>query len=252
MDITKYTKNDNEKPLDYIPQNGGMCRIFRRIACVGDSLSSGEFETKNADDTRNYYDMYEYSWGQYIARMCGSKVYNFSKGGMTAKEYMESFADRNGFWNRAKAAQAYIIALGVNDLNSNNVDVGSKDDIDLRDYRNNKPTFAGYYGQIVQRYKEISPDAKFFFVTMPKCNDEEKSKKHRDILENLTEVFDNSYLIDLYSYAPNYDDEYFKKIFFMNSHMSPMGYVYSADIIAAYIDYIIRNNPEDFKMVGFI
>jgi hypothetical protein len=34
----------DEKPLDRLVENGGFCSIFRTIGCVGDSLSSGEFE----------------------------------------------------------------------------------------------------------------------------------------------------------------------------------------------------------------
>lgn len=251
MDISKYLKNNEEKPLDNIPQNGGMCRIFRTIVCVGDSLSSGEFQIKRENGEFTYHDMYEYSWGQHIARMCGSTVYNFSRGGMTAKEYIESFADKFGFWNRAKAAQAYIIALGANDQNSEEFDKSDISDIDIIDYKNNKPTFIGYYAQIVQRYKEIQPDAKFFFVTLPKDESYKKGLRHRELLNQLTTKLDNCYLIDLYTYLPEYDDK-LKEQLFMYGHMNPMGYVYSADVIAAYIDYIVRNNPNDFKMVGFI
>ena len=48
-----------------------------------------------------------------------------------------------------------------------------------------------------------------------------------------------------------YDDE-FKKKFFMGGHMNPMGYIFTANIIDSYIDYIIRKNPDDFKNVPFI
>ena len=51
-----------------------------------------------------------------IARKNGLKGYNFSRGGMTAKEYIESFAESQGFWDKDKACQAYVIALGVNDI----------------------------------------------------------------------------------------------------------------------------------------
>ena len=37
----------NEKPLEYIPADGGMVGVLRTIGCVGDSLSSGEFESTN-------------------------------------------------------------------------------------------------------------------------------------------------------------------------------------------------------------
>ena len=31
-----------------------------------------------------------------------------------------------------------------------------------------------------------------------------------------------------------------------------MGYKYMADLVGTYVDYIIRENPDDFKQVGFI
>ncbi len=248
----------NEKPLDTLAENGGYTAIFRKIACVGDSLSSGEFESISDDGTtRGYNDMFEYSWGQFIARMCGSTVYNFSRGGMTAKWYCTSFADSKDFWNKDLAAQAYIIALGGNDLFYAKplIDFGSIDDIDLNDWRNNKPTFVGYYAQIIQRYKEIQPRAKFFLVTFPsEPMDEQRAKKHKahsELIYKLAEMFDNTYVIDLGKYAPLYDEK-FKKNFYLQGHMNPMGYMFTAKIISSYIDFIIRSNMSDFKEVGFI
>ena len=87
MDIKDYFP-ENEQPLDRLVEDGGFCSIFRTFACVGDSLSSGEFQIPRNDGSEkkwSYYDMFEYSWGQFMARTLGSKVYNFSKGGMTAR-----------------------------------------------------------------------------------------------------------------------------------------------------------------------
>ena len=103
----------NEKPLERLLPDGGFCGIFRTIGCIGDSLSSGEFQTRRSEDAFRYTDMFEYSWGQFMARTIGSKVYNFSKGGMTAKNYVTKFAEEKGFWDPELACQAYIIALGV-------------------------------------------------------------------------------------------------------------------------------------------
>ena len=38
----------------------------------------------------------------------------------------------------------------------------------------------------------------------------------------------------------------------MRGHMTPAGYLLTAKMTAAYIDYIIRHNMQDFKEVGFI
>lgn len=254
MDWKKELFNVDEQPLDKLVDGYSNTSVFRTIAFVGDSLSSGEFETCDENGNPGYHDMYEYSWGQYIARKNGLKAYNFSRGGMTAKEYMESFAEANGFWDEDKACQAYVIALGVNDIYGLNMDIGNVDDIDDNDYRNNKPTITGYYAAIIQRYKAISPDAKFFFVTFPESDDFERDKKGllmRDVLYSLAEHFDNSYVIDLHRYGPVYDAE-FKKVFYLYGHMSPSGYILTAKLIDSYIDYIVRHNPDDFKTIGFV
>lgn len=253
MNIYQYMSvGEDEKPLDRIVTDGGFCAIFRTIACIGDSLASGEFESIKPDGRRRYHDFYEYSWGQFIGRSSGSKVYNFSMGGMTAQEYIENFADSRGFWDRNKLAQAYIVALGVNDIVNQGRELGSVADICKEDYTKNAVTFAGYYAQIIQRIKELQPRAKIFLVSMPRNGDEkdERRKKVRDLLEEFTQIFNRTYLIDLYTYAPINNAEYNKK--FRLGHMTPTGYVLTARMIESYIDYIIRKNPEDFNQVGFI
>lgn len=256
MNLQSIFNNESEKPLDQLAVNGGYTAIFRSICCIGDSLSSGEFEAMGADGQRSYHDMFEYSWGQYIARMCGSKVYNFSCGGMTAKAYCESFAEANDFWNPEYAAQAYILALGVNDILIQGGEIGDITDVDFSDWHNNKRNFIGYYSEIIQRMKEIQPRAKFFLVTMPKEEAEadinvKRKQEHRKALYDLAARLDNTYVIDLLEYGPVYDEKVREK-FFMLGHMNPMGYFFTAQLVASYIDYIVRHNMKDFAEVGFI
>ena len=65
------------------------------------------------------------------------------------------------------------------------------------------------------------------------------------VLEEPVEAF------DLYRYGPVYDERFVEK-FFMYGHMTPSGYILTAQLIDSYIDYIVRHNPEDFKTAGFI
>ena len=257
MDITKFYAKPDEKPLDNIVPDGGFCKIFRTIACIGDSLSSGEFESLTDEGIIGYHDYFEYSWGQFMARETGAKVYNFSRGGMSVREYCETFAKQMGYWDEGKACQAYIIALGINDLSDRNPQdpyIGSVDDIiDGSGYKNNQ-TFAGRYASIIQQYKSIQPDAKFFLMTIPKDGDTSKNpvrEAHAKLLHDMANHFKNTYVIDLFEHAPVYDDE-FKRNFFLGGHMNPAGYALTAKMVVSYIDYIIRNNPEDFAQVGFI
>lgn len=256
MNMKGFIAENGEKPLDNMPANGGYTGIFRTIGVIGDSLASGEFEADDGFGGKAYYDAFDYSWGQVMARIAGVTVYNFSRGGMSAKEYMESFAEGKGFWDKDKKCTAYMFALGVNDLLNMGQEVGDISDVDLNDYRNNKHTFAGYYGAVIQRYLEIEPRARLFFVTMPRqWKDDERrtrlKKEHAELLHKLTEVFPRSYVIDLHKYAPVHDAEFAEK-FYMDGHLNPMGYLLTGQMMCSYIDYIVRNNFDDFRQVGFV
>ncbi len=258
MNIKEFMALDpNEKPLDLIKDDGGYTSIFRTIGVVGDSLASGEFESLTEDGQRGYHDYYEYSWGQYIARAAGCKVYNFSRGGMTAKEYFDSFAEHNDFWNTDYLCQAYIIALGANDLGANHKEpIGSVDDIVRGNLWANQDTFAGQYAKIIQKLKLSQPYAKFFLVTMPQEADMTEEARvtregHAKLMHDLAKYFDRTYVVDLYKELPPLDKD-FSRRFRLGGHMNPMGYAFFGKVISTYIDYIIRHNPEDFAQVGFI
>ena len=257
---TLYRFDDQtEKPLERLLPDGGFCGIFRTIACIGDSLSSGEFESMNEEGKRGYHDYYEYSWGQYIARTIGSKVYNFSKGGMTAQKYCESFAAENGFWDEDKLCQCYIMALGVNDISKTirgDIEFGSAADVDVEHPENSKPTVMGYYGRIIATYKKMQPKARFFLMTMPKSAslDEQRNTLRncfRDEVYKLAEMFSFTYVLDLTAYAPVYDEE-FKKHFYLGGHLNAAGYLFTAKMVMSYMDYIIRHNMDDFCQIGFV
>ena len=258
MDIREYMGHKDERPLERMITGGGFASLFRTFACVGDSLASGEFETLDAEGNKSYHDLFEHSWGQYMARAMGSRAYNFSRGGMTAKVYMDSFADEMGFWDPDKAAQAYIMALGVNDISMylrEGWPIGSMDDV-KEDWRDNGRTFAGYYAAILQRYKEISPDAKFFLLTLPVDPERPAERvpleeEHALLIRALAERFDNTYVIDLRAHAPVYDRA-FKENFYLNGHLNPCGYILTAQMLISYIDYIIRHNMDDFREAGLI
>lgn len=253
MNIKDLYFPENERPLDRIVTDGGFTGIFRTIACVGDSLSSGEFETVDEAGGHHYADRFEYSWGQFMARMAGCTVYNFSAGGMMASTYCDSFAWAIDAWNPAKAAQAYVIALGINDLMNAGQPLGEMSDICLSDPTQNTKTFTGYYAHIIQRYKAISPNAKFFLVTMPDYMNRNHTAlfdAHQARLYELARLFDNTYVLDLRKYGPDYTDPDFIQKFFLSGHLNACGYRLTADLIVSYIDYIIRHNLEDFAMIG--
>ena len=126
----------------------------------------------------------------------------------------------------------------------------------VADIGGDKNTFARYYSEIVLRYKKIEPNAKFFFVTMPRqeIDDAERTKKKEQLvrfLYELSETLLNCYVIDFYKYAPVYDAEFVRKYFY-NGHMNASGYRLTAEYMVSGIHSIVEAFPEEFEDVPLI
>ena len=146
MDNKCFELGANEQPLDIIKETCGFAGVFKQIGVIGDSLASGEFESHDENGSIVYTDMYEYSWPAVLERITGTKYNNYSRGGMTAREYMQSWADAKGFW---QWNQAYIIALGNNDSFVFGHPLGSVKDVNAECPQDNADTFFGNMGKIV-------------------------------------------------------------------------------------------------------
>ena len=253
--------NKSDNPLSEIIYDGGYTSIIRTLGCIGDSLSSGEHESLTEDGVKGYHDYYEYSWGQFIARKCGLTAINFSKGGLTAKSFNDLEGDGKRFQLAKYPCQAYIIALGANDrrwIANGDGKFGTMEDVDFENGENNAQSFVGQYVRIIQKLRKIEPKCRIFLVTMPKdCLEDKEPEitefrdKHAEFLNSLAKTFEYTYVIDLRKYGEIYDEN-FRDMFYCGGHLNAMGYKYSADVISTYIDYIIRNNYEDFKQIAFI
>lgn len=253
MDINKFYKIEGEKPLDFLTPDGGFCGIFRTIGIIGDSLASGELESYE-EGISGYHDFYEYSWGQYIGRTIGSKVYNFSRGGMTAKEFYENFSRTCGVYEYDKLCQCYIIALGVNDL-IEGMEIGDAKKAGEQYPCEGNQSIMAYYAGIIKKVKAKQPKAKIFLMTLPYSGTKpthrlEMEERLCEEIRTLANLFKNTYVLDFRKYAPEYDEKFNST--FRLGHMTPCGYLLTAKMVMSYIDWIIRNNHEDFKRVGFI
>ena len=250
-----YEFKEGELPLERAVRDGGFCGIFRRIGCIGDSLSAGEFESKRADGTTGFHDMYEYSWGSYIGRDVGCEIVNMGRDLMTAEEFVTSYADSKRFFAPENACQAYIIALGLNDLFTKSGPLGAIADVHPDSPEKNAPTFAGYLGRILSRFKKISPRCRFFLVSMPhqECDGcwNPTVEAHRDLLFEMAELYSHTYVLDLCEYFPRQNDE-IRSLIYMGGHFNPMGYMYIARCFESYIDWYIRRDPRAFAEVPFI
>jgi hypothetical protein len=238
---------DRPYPASNMPENGGYMAIFDKIGVVGDSLASGEMAYNNStgEDTQYYVDMYEYSWIQCIARLCGSTAINFSKGGLATDTFL---ANSGGLLDKLRnpenKCKCYFIALGHNDDNKG-LAIGTSADIDLADYNNNANTYYGNYAGIIQRIREVEPDSIIFPVTM-------KSNRYEDAgwntaIRYMAEIFENVYILDMHEYFPEIPDWHYTE-----GHGNIMGYLHYAKEIACCVDWVVRNNHDAFKYVQFI
>lgn len=222
----------------------GFVPIIRKWGFISDSLGSGEMECFTKEGEKAYIDLYDYSWGQQICRLCGSEGYNFSKGGMQVKSWLNTEDDRCWSGASKNPKQAYISTLGINDAAKGQTTVGSiSTDVDISDCENNADTFAGNYAKLLYRLRTVSPRSKIFVVTIPKPGVEEWN----DIIRGMATLFDNVYCIDIeYLKELYYNNADFRKKYYMNGHMNPMGYLYHAYVLMKHIDYIMQTNFEQF------
>ncbi len=247
-------------PLDHLVTDGGLCSVFKTVGCIGDSLSTGEFETTLPNGAVGYYDDHYYSWIQFMARKCGFTAYNFTRGGLTTKEFNDFYRFDCGFEDSDKRCQAYVVALGVNDLYCG-YEPGSLADVDLEHPENNPHTFAGEYGKMLTRIKQIQPKCRLFLVTAPRSSfhvnyDSSPEHtawldRHAELLYEFAALFPFTYVLDLRRYAPVCDDAFAAR-YCIGAHLNSLGYRLMADYIATLMDDVIRRNEKDFAQVCFI
>ena len=90
-------------------------------------------------------------------------------------------------------------------------------------------------------------------MTVPEvCYGKPKSyDRHAEIIYKIAELFEYTYVLDMRKYSPPHDED-FRKMFYMGDHLNAAGYRFAATMVASYIDYIIRHNPDDFRQIAFV
>ncbi len=236
---------NNDITFEYL--ENGLYTSFLKVGCIGDSLASGE-SYSNETGTLRAHDIYQHSWGQYMARMSGNTYYNFSNGGLTTRtflseQWMSVALDGN------HDCTAYIIGLGVNDAGSTyHVDLGSISDIDVNNYNNNADTYYGNYAKIIQMLKEHNSKVHFFVLTNPLSND-----SYNTAVRTISTIFNNVHLIDLYTdYRALYESGSFIAQNIRANHYNAIAYNYMAKILANAMCKLMYNNPDKFDQVEFI
>lgn len=236
-------------PLSGIENTPGLISCFLNVGCIGDSLASGVavYKDQSGNIVVNSQNRYQYSWGQYLARMTGNTYYNWSAGGLRTDSWLNS-AYATECFDGEHLCQAYIIGLGQNDNNKNHgSDLGTINDINTANYNNNADTFYGRYAKIIQKIKEVQPKAKIFVITDP--NDSVNTNGYNTAIRNIAQLFDNVYVLDMRAYWSTAPCNEFLENQKRYGHFNAVGYYIIAKMIMTYIDYIMEHNYEDFREI---
>ncbi|MCI7601921.1 MAG: SGNH/GDSL hydrolase family protein [Mollicutes bacterium] len=259
-EVIKY--DDNSNPLAIISHDGGMTNIFKSIGCIGDSLTFGgtEWDTYGSEQIDNYF-----SYPSQLQRMLGNKVINMGWSGATATNNDDAYKHyhdwitvqdypQNRWLSEENKCQAYIIALGTNDIGYyGSFDGDISTDINELDCTLNAKTSVGGYARIIQSIKTLQPRAKIFCVTLPYTRHDKSTLDNANgKIKAIANKF-GCYVIDLQSYYVKQDEvEEFKRKYYYKGHLNCLGYLNLSRVYATYIDWIIRNNPNDFYDVPII
>ena len=235
-------------PLDNVTEDAGLLRCFDTVGCIGDSLASGECAYYDSNNVKHYIDMYEISWGQCLARMTGRTYHNFSVGGLSTRTFWTTNnAKVRQFDDGQHVCKMYLIGLGQNDYNSS-IPIGTSADVN----NDSADTYYGNYGKIIRAIKQMQPKAKIFVMTDPLETTE--TGGYNAAVRDMVTLFSNVYLIDLYTYGKNIikGETSFINKNIRSAHFNAVGYQTIAYVIATYINWIMRTNPNDFREVEFI
>ena len=108
---------------------------------------------------------------------------------MTAKVFIDSFGASKGFYDPDKKCQAYVIAMGVNDITravKGEIPFGEVSDFNKDEPEKSAATSIAYYGRIISEIKRIQPKARIFLLTLPRektsADRAPYAKKHREAL----------------------------------------------------------------------
>ena len=260
-----------DSPLSGINNTPSFIRCFKKIVCIGDSLTAGDFNTTSP--TSGGVNDHDFSYPAYLKKMTGCEVLNIGQGSTSASNQTtsgnvgwETFADSTGFpivnigageWlDSDNLGQLYIIALGTNDISKLGSFTGeSSTDINLADYTQNANTSVGCYAKIIQRILEATPKAKIMCVCISNERNTESTRTEANTkIKAIAAMFSNCYVIDTQTYCePTLAEQtYFATYYKNGSHNNALGYLVRAKQLCSYIDWIIKNNIADFQNIMFI
>lgn len=225
------------------------CAIFEKVCCIGDSFTAGYiYNSSGVPHTDN-----KYSWVEHLKNMTGRDYVNCGKSGATTASWL---TDADGLAKAqipANKAQAYIIALQINDA-AQGLSVGTVSDIGT-----SNQTYIGCTSKIIDEMFTINNDAHIFLLTQPKNYVSDHTPYRQAILDIVSwyQTTGNGthqnqvHLIDLLDYwklfrNPGCNDSS------ANGHYTAVGWEYTAEILMYAWSNYLNAHPLLFQDVNLI
>ena len=140
------------------------------------------------------------------------------------------------------SSNAYYIALGTNDKNQTEYNLGTIDDIEGTD------SFVGYYKQIINTIHTKSPNAVIFCVSMYSCDN--GKTEWSNMIEAITSLYNYCYFVDFANNAPSdllIPNSRVYTNYIENWHYTGLGYIEVGHVIKELTNKIINENLSDFR-----
>lgn len=232
--------------LEKIPvelNNNNYLYMIKKMAVVGDSLSSGEIidTTKTPKVVK---DCYDYSWLSDLTQSIGCEKAHYSKGGLTTKSWVENVGGYKDSLLNDKKSDCYFIALGTNDVNS-------KNEFSLGDVSDAKDTnsFVGYYKQIIELIHEKNNHAIIYCVSL--YENIESSLEYSNMISQISKLYDYCIYLDVATpLSKNNISRKNDDIYGSDSHFTTVGYMAVASIIKSVLSSLVVKNINKYKYYG--
>lgn len=189
--------------------------MFQKFGVIGDSYASGVIYPTYGQSVERY----SCSWGQILARKCGTVCTNYSHGGLSTRTWLTSSYGLSKLLAH-DPEDIYYCALGINDYGQLGQDyLGDLTDItsheDMSEYGD---TFYGNYGRIVENIKAHAPHALIVMFTCANTNT--VPQLFSDAIVEIANYYQIPYIVQA-------EDEFFHTSIYtqmMGGHPTSIGY----------------------------
>ncbi|MBQ7552929.1 MAG: hypothetical protein IJT46_01030 [Bacteroidaceae bacterium] len=245
---------DDTNPLSIVKETAGLTPILHKIGVIGASFTNGAVDITSGSvsiDIRR-----EFSWPQRLASLCGITAYNFGQPGMYCSQWLN---DVGGYYTAmaqsGNECYAYIISFASNDVSKADYPLGTIADVNIGNESNNAASYYGYLSKIIARCHAVIPKSYLFMLTYPYNYSQTDTNGYNQAMRDLVEAYRNAgykiYLLDYATYGMEIS-EATERNMYRGTHFVPAGYQYMTYEICTYLDWIIKNNMDDFKEIGFV